>query len=323
MRENEARLLGNDTIAILCAVAAATVFSLNDLGIKFLSGEYALHQVILMRAVIALSITVAFIMPMEGGYALMKTRRPGMHLLRGIATVLANMTFFLGLAAMPLPEATAIFFVSPLIITLFSVVFLKEHVGPQRWMAVAIGLIGVVIMLRPGTSAFQMAALLPVASAVLYAALHTMTRSIGTTERASTMAFYIQVTFIAVSLAMGLAAGDGRFGNTGDPSMDFLLRAWTWPPAGDLAIIFGIGLCSAIGGYLISQAYRLSQAALIAPYEYVAMPLAIFWGLTVFGDWPDAIAWTGIALIVGSGLFVFLREAYKGRRLASGRPLRR
>ncbi len=309
--------------AVLCAVAAAFAFTLNDVGIKFLSGEYPLHEVILFRALVAIVITLGVIMPLEGGYANLRTKRLGLHLMRGVLVVMANITFFLGLASIPLSEATAIFFISPLLITIFSVLFLSERVGWMRWMAVAAGLAGAFIMLRPGTGSFQYAALLPLAAAFGYAGLHILTRMIGSAEKASTMAFYIQITFIVVSAAIGLSVGDGRFAGSGVPAWDFLLRAWIWPPANDLLIMAGIGLASALGGYFISQAYRLSEAALIAPFEYLGLVLAIIWGATIFGEWPDAVAWLGIALILAAGLFVFWREAMNNRAIAAKRPMPR
>jgi drug/metabolite transporter (DMT)-like permease len=90
--------------------------------------------------------------------------------------------------------------------------------------------------------------------------------------------------------------------------MDFLLRAWRWPDGADFAVMVAIGCMSGVGGYLLSQAYRMSEAALVAPFEYAALPLAVFWSVVVWGDWPDTLAWTGIALIAGAGLYVFFRE---------------
>ena len=313
----------NSLLGIVSAVAAAVFFSLNDVSIKFLSGDYALYQVVLIRSLIGILFLIAVIVPLEGGLKSLRTRNLGKHLLRGSFVVFANMTFFLGLAAMPLADAVAIFFVSPLIVTAFSVIFLREHVGPHRWAAVAIGLAGVLVMLRPGGGAFQLASLLPVAAAFGYAGLHMMTRRMGGTESAGAMTFYIQLLFIAVSLAMGLVFGDGRFGVPGNAPLDFLLRAWVWPAPGDLPIFALIGIGSALGGYFISQAYRLAEAGLAAPFEYVAMPMAIFWGLAVFGEWPDRVAWIGIALIVGGGLYMLWREIRHGRRLASKTPARR
>ena len=310
-------------LGVLCAMAAAVSFTLNDVGIKFLSGDYPLHEVVLIRASCALLITVFLFMPLEGGWTNLRTSNLGLQFLRGCCVVAANMCFFLGLAALPLSEATAIFFVSPLVITAFSVIFLGEVVGWRRWLAVAAGLIGAIIMLRPGSEAFRYAALFPLAAAFGYAGLHTLTRKIGIRDKASTMAFYIQVTFILVSSTIGLTVGDGRFAGSGDPSLEFLLRQWVLPPAGDFAIMAAIGLASATGGYMISQAYRLCESALVAPFEYLGLVLAIIWGITFFGEWPDAIAWTGIAFILGSGLFVFWREAVRKRAIAADRPLPR
>lgn len=310
-------------IGILCAIGAAIAFSLNDVGIKFLSGDYALHQIVMIRAMVAISFTLGVFVPLEGGYSNLVTRRLPMHLLRGLFVVAANMMFFLGLAAMPLSEATAIFFVSPLVITLFSVIFLGERVGPWRWLAVAVGLFGALVILRPGTEAFNHASLFPLGAAICYAALHILTRKMGSTERASTLAFYIQIVFILVSAGIGLSIGDGRLAGSGDPSLEFLLRAWTMPNLPDLAIIASVGVASGMGGYLISQAYRLCEAAVIAPFEYVALLMAITFGIIVFGEWPDFWSWCGIFLIFTSGFLVFWREAALNRKIASERPMPR
>lgn len=299
------------------ALAAVVCFSINDTSIKFLSGDYALHQIVLIRSSIAMLFFFAVIMPMSGGRRVLRTRRLGLHLVRGSAVVMANLAFFLGLASMPLADAVAIFFVAPLIITAFSVVFLGETVGPRRWAAVGIGLAGVMVMLRPGTDGIQWVALLPLAAAVAYATLHTLTRKLGVSESAATMTFYIQLVFIFASAAIGLALGDGAMARGADRgAWDFLFRAWVWPEPRDYAILALVGVCSALGGFFISQAYRLGEAAFVAPFEYVAMPMAVFWGVVVFGEWPDGVAWLGMALIVGAGLFVLWREA------GTGAPLR-
>lgn len=310
-------------IGVLCAIGASFFFSINDMAIKFLSGDYALHQVVLIRSTIGMVILLAVIVPLEGGFAVLKTKRPVIHLLRGGCVVVANMTFFLGLAAMPLADAVAIFFISPLVITAFSVIFLGETVGPRRWAAVGIGLIGVVIMMRPGSSSFQLAALLPLFAAFAYAALHIMTRKIGVTEKAATMTFYIQITFIFVSAAMGLAFADGSYGGFDDPSLDFLFREWSMPASRDYLIFALIGVGSTFGGYLISQAYRLAEAGLAAPFEYIALPLSIVWGVAVFSEWPDRISWFGISFIIAGGLYTFWRETVQHRQVTIDRPTRR
>ena len=304
--------LGNMSPARLGAVSAliaVMLFSINDASIKFLSDDYALHEVVLIRSLIGFLIILFIIAPMTNGWAIVRTDRLAMHLLRGLLVVAANMLFFLGLAAMPLAEAVAIFFISPLVITVFSVVFLGEKVGPRRWSAIVVGFVGVLIMMCPGTEAFRVASLLPLVAAVCYAGLHMMTRLIGRTENAATMAFYIQIAFIVVCLVMGLAVGDGRFAVQSDPSMEFLLRAWVWPEPSDALVFLQIGICTGIGGYLISQAYRVAEAAVIAPLEYIALPMSVLFGVLIFDEWPDAVSFVGMALILGSGLFTLWREA--------------
>ncbi len=305
------------------ALAAVMCFSINDVGIKFLSDRYALHQVIFIRSAIGMCVFLAVIMPLSGGWRLIRTRRIGMHLLRGICVVFANMCLFLGLAAMPIADAVAVFFVSPLVITIFSVLFLRETVGARRWAAIAVGFLGVLVIVKPGTSAFQIASLLPIAAATLYAVIHIVARKIGGTESAATMAFYIQATFIVASLIFGATLGHGEFAGYGHPSLEFLLRAWGPVAAQDWPILLMLGVSGVFGGFFISQAYRLSEAAFAAPFEYVAMPMAIMWGVTVFGTWPAPTAWIGIALIIGSGLYLLWRESAKGRTLAGKAPRRR
>lgn len=292
---------------ILAAIGGAAVLSVNDVAIKFLSGSYALHQVILTRSFISLAFLLAF-MGLTGGYRQMLTRRPRGHLLRVSLVLVSNITYFLGLAALPLADAVAIAFVSPLVVTLLSVVVLGETVGPRRWAAVVVGLIGVLVMMRPGAGALQPAAILVLISSLTYASTHMMTRRMRDTESAATLNFYVQCGFILVSAAMGLTVGDGHLAGSSNPSLAFLFRAWIWPPVADWPAFLATGLSVAIGGLMVSQAYRQCEAALVAPFEYAAMPLAILWGVMVFGQWPDATAWLGIALICGAGLYVLWRE---------------
>ena len=309
-------------LGAICAAVAVVFFSINDVAIKFLSGGYALHQVVLIRSVIGLLIIVFVIAPLTSGWAVARTRKLKMHMLRGLCVVLANMTFFLGLAAMPFADAVAIFFISPLVITLFSVLFLGEVVGPRRWAAIAVGFIGVLVMMRPGTQAFQVASFLPLVAAFCYAGIHIITRRIGGTESAATMAFYIQIMFIIVGVLFGLVVGDGRFGDLSDPSLAFLLRAWRWPVPADYPIFLVIGVGIAVAGYLISQAYRVAEASYVAPFEYLALPMSVIWGMTVFDEFPDGWDYFGMVLILGAGLFTVWREA-QVKPVALQRPLRR
>ncbi|MDP3262112.1 MAG: DMT family transporter [Tabrizicola sp.] len=292
---------------ILFAAGGTIIFSVNDVAIKFLSGGYALHQVILIRAFVAMAFILAFIAFSGTGFAQLRTRRPKTHLLRVAIVMVSNVTFFLGLAALPLADAVAVAFVSPIAITVLSVLFLKETVGPRRWAAVILGMIGVLIMLRPGAGVIQPAAILVLISAILYAAGNLLARQMGGTESAMTLGFFVQAGFIIVSVAMGLWVGDGHLA-TDDKIWAFLFRPWIWPPVADWPIFLATGLAVGIGGMMVTQAYRTAEAGLVAPFEYVGMPAAIIWGAVVFGTFPDLTAWAGIALICGSGLYTLWRE---------------
>ena len=309
MQANSAR---TNLIGALCAIGAMFCFSLNDVAIKLLSDAYPLHEVVLVRTLIGMAVFFALIMPFSGGLRCLRTKRLKMHLVRGFCVVLANTFFFMGLAAMPIADAVAIFFISPLVITVFSVIFLGETVGPRRWSAVALGLIGVMFIVRPGTSTFQLVSLLPMLAAVCYATLNVLTRRLGVTESAATLTFYIQVTFLCVSAAVGLGLGDGRFDTGSNVSLTFLLREWQSPAVADYWLLIVIGVASAFGGLLISQAYRQNEAGFVAPFEYVAMLMAVFWGVVIFAQWPDGFTWLGIAMILGSGLFTVWRDTVTG-----------
>ncbi|MEQ8441900.1 MAG: DMT family transporter [Alphaproteobacteria bacterium] len=316
--------LSPTTIGILCVVGAGLCFSTTDMTIKFLSDGYPLHELVFARAAISLVVIMLVLMPLEGGFHNLKTKRLGMHILRGLCVFIANMAFFTGIATMPLAEATAIFFIAPLLITAMSVPFLGEKVGIKRWIAVVVGLVGVIVILRPGTEAFRFAALGPVIAATAYASMQIITRKIGTTERASTLAFFIQFTFLVLCSGIGLAVGDGRFSEGIDnPSLYFLLRAWTMPESSDFMLMLAIGTLSAFGAYLISMGYRTVEATTAAPFEYVVLPAAVFWSVTIFGEWPDVTATLGIFLIVGSGLYAFWRENIRGSVVAAKHPLPR
>lgn len=319
--QNPSSLVG---IAFMCAGIVAV--SINDMMFKFLSGDYALHQLVFIRSAIAIFFSLTLVR-LEGGFHLLSTKQPGLHALRCLLIVLANMTFYAALASLPLGEATALFFLAPLIITVLSIPVLGEKVGPFRLAAVFVGFLGVLIMTRPWSDADAREAplliyLLPLLAATFYGSFQILTRKLGGSTRASVLAVYIQSGFLIVSMGFFLAAGDGRFadGSTND-SIRFLLRAWSWPPQEDVWLLAGLGCCTAIVGYSFSQAYRLTDAALVAPFEYLGLPMALFWGWVIFSEWPDGVAFAGIALILCSGLFIFIRERALRRRISRSRGL--
>ena len=305
---------------VLFALGGSVVLSVNDLAIKALSGTYALHQVILIRAVISLAIILAVIWATRTGFRQLATHRWRAHLLRVSIVMISNVTYFLGLAAMPLADAVATSFIAPVLVTLMSAVVLGERVGPRRWAAVGVGLVGVLIMVRPGAGVIQPAAILVLISAVCYASSHMMTRRMRDSESAMTLNFFVQCGFIVVSSVMGLWVSDGHLAGSANASLAFLFRPWIIPATTDIWAFAATGMAVGIGGLMMSQAYRTSEAALVAPFEYIGMPMAIFWGVLVFGTLPDATAWAGIALICGAGLYTLWRETMRKKDVDVAAP---
>jgi len=310
------------TLGFLCIIAGMACFSLQDVFIKLLSDRFPLHEIVFARSLVAVALTLVFA-HFEGGIGNLKSRHPYINIARALLLVVMNLLYYCALASLPIADAAAIYFIAPILILALSIPVLGERVGPWRWLAIALGLTGVVIMIKPGGVSFNWLLLLPLGAALCYACTQILTRKIGLADKASTTAMYVQVSFFLLASLFGLVAGDGKFSGAAHPSVEFLLRAWRWPGADDALLMAGCGLLVAAGGYLLSQAYRVAAASAIAPYEYSALALAVFWGVVIWGDWPDLETAAGIVLIVGSGLLIFYRERVRREPNAVQRPMPR
>lgn len=285
-------------------VAGVFVFSIQDVIIKWLSGRYPVNEIVVIRSCIAI-IPILFIAHIEGGLHLLRTRHYFAHIIRCIFMFGAYASFYLSMAALPLAETVSIFFSAPIFITVFSVIALGEKVEISSWIAVVVGFIGVIIMLRPGSNMFDPAALLALLSAVLYAVASIITRRLGKTETGVSMAFYPAVMYIIFATAFTLMLNSSNAGPSTHPSLAFLLREWRLPAQEDLILLIAIGFIAAAGFYCLSQAYRLAQPSVIAPFEYIAVPLSVIWSYLFFKDAPGYQSAIGVLLIVGSGLYIF------------------
>ena len=305
----------NPALGIICIVLGMTAITVNDMLIKLLSDGYPLHQMVFLRSIIAVAFSLGMVQ-LEGGWKILRTDKPVWHLARGLLLAVSNLSFFAALAVLPLADATALFFVAPLFITLLSIPILGEKVGIRRISAVLVGFAGVLVMQRPWESGVsdKLVMLLPVLAAFTYALCQILARRLGASAKASAMAAYIQGIFIVVSIGFYVVAGDGRFAaGVENESLRFLLKPWRWPDGNDGLLFLFLGLLSAVIGYSISQAYRLAPPATIAPFEYVAMPLAVLWGWLVWDYLPSMQILGGIVLIMGAGLYVFVRERKRGQ----------
>jgi drug/metabolite transporter (DMT)-like permease len=215
----------------------------------------------------------------------------------------AYTSFYLGLAALPLAVCVSLYFVSPIFVTLLSALFLKEQVGARRWAAVFVGFLGVLIVLRPTSDVFDPAARLPVFAGFSYAVSAVIARRLGATESAPVMAVYANGVYLAAGLLMAAMLSQAGFSEDQHRSLAFLFRPWSMPTPFDLFLLAACGAIAAIGTVLLTQAYRLAQASTVAPYEYTALVWSLLYGWLAWGEFPDAVAWAGIALVVLAGLY--------------------
>ena len=296
--------------AIGCLVLGVGIFSLQDLIIKLISADYPVHQAMTIRSLVAAPLLLLLVAADTGLRSLFSPQAP-LLTVRGVINLVSYTSFYLGLAAIPLANCVALYFTAPLFITLLSAVALNERVGPRRWLAVAIGFLGVIVMLRPGSDLFEWAAFLPVCAGMAYATAQIMARRIGTAESPAVMAAYSNFVFLIGASMMAALFGRGAHAHEGHASLAFLLRGWTMPTSTDLLLMMSCGVIAAIALTLLSEAYRSAPANTVAPFEYSALPWSVLHGWAVWGDLPDAIGWLGIAIIIGAGLYVLYRESVR------------
>lgn len=227
-----------------------------------------------------------------------RVSRIRLHALRGTLLALATLLFFSALARMPMAEAIAIFFVEPLILTLFSALFLGEPVGWRRVAAILVGFAGALLVIRPSYDLYGTAALLPLGTAVCFAGYLAMSRSLARDGDALTMQFTTGIAG-AVVMSVALAGGSG---------MGIGLLTPVMPSSGAWLLLLGMGCVATVGHLLLTQAFRHAPASLLAPFQYLEIVSATLLGYLLFDDLPDGVTVLGIAIIVGSGLYVFHRE---------------
>lgn len=302
----------NSRLGILLLVVGVSIFSLQDVIIKSISGRLPVHQIVFVRSLLAAGF-ILVIVRLEGQFARLHSRRPGRHLLRAGLFFLTYLTYYMGLAALPLADAVTLFYAAPLFVTALSVPVLGERVGWRPWLAVLLGFVGVVVAMRPGAAVVDPAALLLVASAVLYALVSMLTRRLGVTESGSSMAFYSTLFMAAGGGLLGLAFGRGQLAGVSHASLLFLFRPWVVPTWSELGLLLLCGIIASVGYYCLSQAYRVAPASTVAPFEYTAVPLGVLWGFVFWGQLPGPQVVLGMVLILGPGIYVIRRS----RRLPS------
>lgn len=287
-------------IASLCG--GVLVFSLQDVIIKLLSGGYPVHEVVVIRGLTALPILL-FLVHRQAGLAAIVSGPVRALIWRGLFLVVSYSAYYLAFPVMKLADIVALYFTVPIFVTALAGPFLGEKIGWRRWAATLVGFSGVVVMLRPGGSVFNLVALMPVIAAMAYGSAQLMARGLAARTPALVMSFYQNLIFLAAAGTMALFFGRGVAHEAGGVA-DFLLRAWVSPSWRDLLLLAACGPISAIGMTLLSQAYRMAEANFVASFEYSGLIWATLWGFFVFGEVPDATMILGAALIIGAGLYM-------------------
>ena len=278
----------NTRLAILLILITTVMFALLDTGVKYVGQFYPVLQIAWARYVFQMVVVPVVI----GGTRprdILRTRRPGLQVLRSMMMVGATLSFFTAVRYMPVAEASAIGMISPLLVTALAIPLLGERVGRRRWMAVLCGLIGALIIIRPGFGTLSWAALLPVVTAVCYALYQITTRMLAEIDPPITTFFYSgAVGVVVLSLAVPFS--------------------WQTPTVGGWAMMIALGLLAGAGHYCVIQAMRRAPASVLAPVSFVQLVWVAILGYLVFGDFPDKFTFLGAAIVVGSSGYVFYRE---------------
>jgi drug/metabolite transporter (DMT)-like permease len=280
----------------IALILVSTVFlGTSDVTSKYLSATLPSIEIAWIRFLVFALIMLPAMLPGSSLFAL-RTGRPGLQVMRGVALLGSSLLFISGLRFLPIAEASATSFISPLFVTALSIFLLGENVGLRRWLATAVGLLGVLIILRPGSGAFHPAALFPVVSALAWACTLVMTRMLSGREAViTTMTWSSIVGFVILSALV--------------PTV------WVAPSWHD--ILFGvlIGVASTAGQWIVVLAFRYADASVLAPFSYTQLLWVSTLGFIIFGEVPDIWTVAGAVFIVASGLYTAHRERLRHSQL--------
>lgn len=268
------------------------VFTISSTMVKALGPGYPVSQVVFFRCLLAF-LPLYIAIRRGGGWQILRTNRPWAHTFRVVIGGFTLFTGFYALTLMPLADYYAFTYAAPLFATLLSIPILGEHVGIRRWTAVLVGFIGVLIMLRPGTHAIDLATIVAITAAFTYALAIIAVRNLARTESSASTVFYFTLAGLILSAAV-------------------LPFEWRTPTLREWALLVGIGLMSGFGQILMTDAYRLAPPAVIAPFDYTSMVWALMLGYVLFGDFPDWPTLLGAAVVIASGVYIIYRETVRG-----------
>jgi drug/metabolite transporter (DMT)-like permease len=285
--------------AIAFMLAASFVFACQNMLVKWLAPDYPVVQIAFFRSAFSL-LPSALLLALDGGFASLRTSRPLDHVLRAAFGLSSTLLIYLAFGLMPLAEAVALSFTSPLFITALSWPLLAERVGFHRWLAVLAGFGGVLLIIRPSGELLGLGTPLALASALLFALAMITIRRLGKAESPSAIAFH----FALLSTLMTA------------PLVPFF---WKTPDLEALAIFAVLGIAGGIGQYMMAEAYRRAAAAVVGPFSYSALIWACLFGMVLWGERPGLTLMAGALLLAASGIYMLISEA-RDRRPPAPRP---
>lgn len=270
------------------AAAAFALFTVMDTLIKWLSGGYPLAQIVFFMALFSI-VPTSLIVVRAGGLSALRTRRLPGHLLRAGIGLASSFCSFVAYSRLPLADAYAIAFSAPLFITALSVPLLGESVGWRRWTAVAVGFVGVMVMLRPGSGGLGLGVLAALLGAVGYASSVILVRRLSRTETTAALMFYANLVALSVTGAM-------------------LPFEFVMPDGRDMILLAGVGLTGGCAQILLISGFRYAPAVVVAPFQYTQLLWGALYGFLIWGDVPNRWMLFGAPIVMASGLYILYRE---------------
>ena len=311
----------NNPKGILFILTGMALFSIQDSLIKYIFEDTALYELYFGRTLTAL-ILLALYLKTTSQKLVMKTYYPLLTTVRVICFFFGFSFFYISLTYMSLAMANALFFSSPFFISILAIVFLGEKVGIRRWLAIIVGFLGVYIVLNPNFENFDYTKLAPVACALFYAISMTITKITSDKDSVYSQMFHLYIGAIGISIIFFIFTGKGQFNTFSDPTLQFILREWFTNPTYSWPFIIIMGLVASLSFYFVFSAYSIASPSVVSLFEYSLIIWAIIIGYLLFNDIPTVRTFIGVALIIGAGVYIYIREKAKDQMIASDTPNR-
>ena len=311
----------NNPMGILFILTGMALFSVQDSLIKYIFEDTALYELYFGRTLTAL-ILLALYLKITSQKLVMKTYYPLLTTVRVICFFFGFSFFYISLTYMSLAMANALFFSSPFFISILAILFLGEKVGIRRWLAIIVGFLGVYIVLNPNFENFDYTKLAPVACALFYAISMTITKITSDKDSVYSQMFHLYIGAIGISIIFFIFTGKGQFNTFSDPTLQFILREWFTNPTYSWPFILIMGLVASLSFYFVFSAYSIASPSVVSLFEYSLIIWAIIIGYLLFNDIPTVRTFIGVALIIGAGVYIYIREKARDQMIASDTPNR-